>query len=650
MTGFTISFTDAFLLAILPIAAVLMGVALVLLRRRRAAQLAAIADLARERDRVRNALEGSSLTIWDWDVAADSIWLNSNWKEMLGEYPKETRCSMVELLSYVHADDLERVQSAAVDTLKGTTAQFDTEYRVRREEGALIWIRSLGKVTARDSLGRALRASGTNSDITARKLAEKSLAESEARFRALSSLSSDLYWEQDEHFRLLTWSAPAWSRGSDSVLPRPALDAPELTEADWGAHRGVLEQRRAFRDLEIRQAGPGGQESWLSVGAVPVVDDKGQFRGYRGLARIITDRKRAERRLRESESQLRQLVEFMPAAIMFVNHDRRVVVHNKACAELIGLPSAQIDGQLLSVLLGEERYAVVAPFLTQALAGEPAHYASRRPGLGGRVLDLDVLHWPLRGPDGDVAGVIVLGMDVTRLKEADRMKDHFVSVVSHELRTPLTAMRGSLGLLAGGIVGELPDEARPLVEIALQNSDRLWRLVNDLLDIEKMSAGQLEFRVEAIAWQEALREAVDASRGLMQQYDVSFELEPVGDLRVLGDNDRLSQVLSNLILNAAKFSAPGGMVSVGAQRLPGGGVRTRVRDRGPGIPESFRSRIFQPFSQADSGDSRTKGGTGLGLAISREIVTRLGGAIGFDDAPGGGTIFWFDLPEAPVAQ
>ena len=416
-------------------------------------------------------------------------------------------------------------------------------------------------------------------------------------------------------------------------------------------HRGVLEERRPFRDLEIRQVMPDGRESWLSVGAVPVTDEKGRFRGYRGLARIITDRKLAEQRLRKSELQLRQLVEFMPAAIVFVSRDQRAVIHNKAYAELVGRPAYEISGRAIRDILGKERFAEVEPHLAQALAGKPTHYSTKRAGAGGaRIVDLDVLLWPLRGGDGEVEGVIVLGIDVTRLKEADRMKDHFVSVVSHELRTPLTAMRGSLGLLAGGVVGELPAEARSLVDIALQNSDRLWRLVNDLLDIEKMSAGHVDFRVEPLDWRATLREAVEASRGLMQQFDVSFELEPVEDLRVLGDSDRLSQVLANLILNAAKFSPAGGVVSVGARRLAGGGVRTQVRDRGHGIPANFRSRIFQPFSQADTGDSRSTGGSGLGLAISREIVTRLGGTIGFDDAPGGGTIFWFDLPEAPVAR
>ncbi|MDH5263966.1 MAG: PAS domain S-box protein [Betaproteobacteria bacterium] len=652
MAGIPTPLLETGLLAILPVAVILLGTVLALLRRKRIDLERALAALARERDRVRNALEGSPLTIWDWDIANDSVWLNSNWREMLGDRPGESQSPIAELVALVHPDDLERVQKAGTDAIKGAAGQFDAEFRVRCVDGTTWrWIRCRGKVTERDAQGRAARASGTNADVTAAKRAERSLAESEARFRALTELSSDMYWEQDEHFHLVTWSAPAWTRGRDSILPRPALDAPELTEADWGEHRGVLEERRPFRDLEIRQVTPDGRESWLSVGAVPVTDEKGRFRGYRGLARIITDRKLAEQRLRKSELQLRQLVEFMPAAIVFVSRDQRAVIHNKAYAELVGLPAYEISGRTVREILGKERFAEVEPHLAQALAGKPAHYSTKRAGAGGvRMVDLDVLLWPLRGGDGDVEGVIVLGIDVTRLKEADRMKDHFVSVVSHELRTPLTAMRGSLGLLAGGVVGELPAEARSLVDIALQNSDRLWRLVNDLLDIEKMSAGHVDFRVEPLDWRATLREAVEASRGLMQQFDVSFELEPVEDLRVLGDSDRLSQVLANLILNAAKFSPAGGVVSVGARLLAGGRVRTQVRDRGRGIPANFRSRVFQPFSQADTGDSRSTGGSGLGLAISREIVTRLGGTIGFDDAPGGGTIFWFDLPQAPVAR
>lgn len=650
MTSFAIPYVDLFLLALVAVAVAVLAAAFLTLRRRQRALERANADLAAERDRIRFGLEGSSLTVWDWDIAADAMWLSANWREILGGAPAETRGPIAEAYALVHPDDAGSLRAAAVAVLKGATGNFDAEFRIRGDDGSWRWIRSRGKVTIRDAAGRALRASGTNTDVTSRKLAERSLAESEARFRALTELSSDLYWEQDEHFHLVSWSAPAWTRWRDSSLPRPLLDAPELTEADWGAHRGVLEARQAFRDLEIHQVGADGREAWLSVGAVPVADEQGKFRGYRGLARVITDRKLAEQRLRKSESQFRQLVEFLPAGVVLVDPEGRVVVHNRAFAHLLAAPDGIAAGHDLRDFLADDRAAAVAAHLRRALDGESSGYTTRRVDASGRLVDVDVLYRPLRGPDGEVEGVIALAIDVTRLKEADRMKDHFVSVVSHELRTPLTAMRGSLGLLAGGVAGELPAEAKPLVDIALQNSDRLWRLVNDLLDIEKMSAGHVDFRVQPLDWRPLLAEAVEASRGLMQQYDVGFELEPGEALRVRGDPDRLSQVLSNLILNAAKFSPPGGIVTVGAEPLPGGRVRTRIRDRGPGIPVEFRARIFQPFSQAESGDSRRTGGTGLGLAISREIVTRLGGAIGFDDAPGGGTVFWFDLPEAPVAQ
>jgi PAS domain S-box-containing protein len=645
------SFTpvEGVLVAALALVAVLATVVARRLGAETRARASAQAEAALERDRMQAAIEGSGISLWDYDIARDELWLDANWATLVGHTPGTTRTTSAALLDFVHEEDRARLVAAATDCLEGRSETYDVEQRVWGGDRNWHWIRTRGRVTARDALGRALRASGTNAEITARKRAERSLADSEARFRALSELSSDLYFEMDEQFHLVTWSAPAWTRHADASLPHPTLDAPELTEGDWDAHRDVLEARKAFRDLEIRQVAADGRETWLSVGGVPLAGESGEFAGYRGLARIITPRKLAERRLRESESRMRQLVEFIPAAIAFFDPDERVRVHNTAYAAALGLDTDAIDGRTVAELLGPARYAEVAPFMHRALAGEPTQYETRRRLADGRLLDFDVLHRPLLGPEGDLQGVIVLGIDVTRLREADRMKDHFVSVVSHELRTPLTAMRGSLGLLAAGVTGELPEEARPMVDIALANSDRLWRLVNDLLDIEKMAAGSLTFRVADIDWARLLAEAVDASRGLAAEFGVTFELDCPPGLRVRGDADRLAQVLSNLLLNAAKFSPAGAAVTVSAAPGADGSVRTRVRDRGAGIPAEFRSRIFTPFAQADSGDARRTAGTGLGLAISREIVEHLGGAIGFEDADGGGTTFWFDLPAAGPA-
>ncbi len=181
----------------------------------------------------------------------------------------------------------------------------------------------------------------------------------------------------------------------------------------------------------------------------------------------------------------------------------------------------------------------------------------------------------------------------------------------------------------------------------MQNCERLVRLVNDLLDIEKIAtAGHGAFRIALLDWPAVLRQAIESSRGFVESYGVAFELSGRTDLRVRGDEDRLIQVLSNLLFNAAKFSPRGSVVTVSARPLADSWVRTSVRDRGPGIPEHFRERIFQRFAQAHMGEDRPAEGSGLGLAISREIIERLGGRIGFDAAQGGGTVFWFDLPGA----
>jgi DNA-binding response OmpR family regulator len=244
-----------------------------------------------------------------------------------------------------------------------------------------------------------------------------------------------------------------------------------------------------------------------------------------------------------------------------------------------------------------------------------------------------------------VIGFYTLSTDITEMKRIDRMKNEFVSMVSHELRTPLTSIRGSLGLLTGGVAGMLPDAARNLVDIAKNNCERLIRLINDILDTEKMESGKMHFDMKVVELGPLVAQSIAANEGFALQLKVTFKLIGSGDsLRVNVDSDGLSQVLTNLLSNAAKFSPPGATVEVGLTHAQGR-VRVEVRDRGAGIPEEFRPRIFQKFSQADSSASRQKGGSGLGLNISKAIVERLGGMIGFTTQTGVGTTFFFELPE-----
>lgn len=251
-----------------------------------------------------------------------------------------------------------------------------------------------------------------------------------------------------------------------------------------------------------------------------------------------------------------------------------------------------------------------------------------------------------RFSDGEEVGYIAVIRDVTERKRVEAMKTEFVSTVSHELRTPLTSIGGSLGLLASGAVGELNDKAARLVLIAHNNCERLIRLINDILDIEKIESGKMQFDRRRMPLGPLIVRTAAANRpfGAARKIDIVVEMPP-WPISVMGDPDRLEQLLTNLVSNAVKHSPDGSTVYLAAMTKDGR-ARIEVRDRGTGVPIDFRDRIFGKFAMADSSDSRTRGGTGLGLAIAREIGERHDGTVGFTDREGGGSIFFFELPLA----
>lgn len=229
-------------------------------------------------------------------------------------------------------------------------------------------------------------------------------------------------------------------------------------------------------------------------------------------------------------------------------------------------------------------------------------------------------------------------------EDVSRLKSEFTSTVSHELRTPLTSIRGALGLISSGVMGELPVEVIKLIEIACNNTERLLFLINDILDIEKIESGKMKFVMGPVDLMAVLTQSIEANQPYGEQYKVRFTLAEfvVGPV-VNADTDRLMQVLNNLLSNAAKFSPEGGVVEISTHQLDDT-IRVQVRDDGPGIPLQFQSKIFEKFSQADGSDTRKVGGTGLGLSISKAIMEKMAGAIGFETEEGKGTTFYIDIP------
>ena len=233
----------------------------------------------------------------------------------------------------------------------------------------------------------------------------------------------------------------------------------------------------------------------------------------------------------------------------------------------------------------------------------------------------------------------VLEETIERLNEVERLKNGFLSTVSHELRTPLTSIRGSLGLLASGVVGALSGEAVEVVAVAERNAVRLMALINEILDLERLESGTIELHFAQVPVESILRRAMESLPAFGQDHDITVEAPEVS-ATIWADADRIVQVVVNLLSNAVKFSPSGGVVTIGVAPRERS-VEFRVTDRGRGVPVAERRAIFERFRQVETSDAREKGGTGLGLAICKSIIEQHGGTIGVESEEGSGSTFWF---------
>lgn len=364
---------------------------------------------------------------------------------------------------------------------------------------------------------------------------------------------------------------------------------------------------------------------------------------------VLLDRQQRRRDLLMSNMTYRAMVRELPDCLNIKDVDGRFIAANPATAEMVRAASVE-------ELIGKTDFdfypkEVAERFRQDEMGALETGQTLRidQPALlpDGRQGWLYTLKAPFRDESGKIVGVITYNRDITEQKRTAQLKNDFISTVSHELRTPLTSIRGSLGLIAAGVAGELPPKAANLVNIAHTNSERLVLLINDILDMEKIESGVITFKIKQMPVRQVLEQAIAASSNYMAESRIRIVLvddAPRAEANI--DPDRLHQVMANLLSNAIKFSHTDGTVTVKFQRRDRDMLRISVMDQGAGIPETFRNRIFGKFEQADASSTRKIGGTGLGLSIVKAIAEKLGGAVSFETEEGKGTSFHVDLPEA----
>jgi len=360
------------------------------------------------------------------------------------------------------------------------------------------------------------------------------------------------------------------------------------------------------------------------------------------IVRDITERRRADEKLRLAASVFENTTE----GIMITDAAGIIQSVNPAFTTITQYRADEVIGKSPRVLRSDRQepgfYEQMWASIRKSGQWQGEIWNRRK---SGEVYPQWLTVSAIKDGQGRVTNYVGVTWDISELKASDRVKEEFVATVSHELRTPLTSVLGSLGLIVGGVAGEVPERVERLVRIAYDNSERLVRLINDILDVEKMGAGKMRLSFQSLELVPLVREAAESNRAFAEQCGVSIVVrETDEDIHVVGDADRLAQVLTNLLSNAAKFSHAGDCVEVSVRRRRAA-VRIAVTDHGPGIPKEIRPRVFEKFVQADASDTRRQGGTGLGLSIAKLIVEQHGGCLDFESIPGVRTTFTVDLPE-----
>jgi PAS domain S-box-containing protein len=480
------------------------------------------------------------------------------------------------------------------------------------------------------------------------KRAGEVLRESEERFRQAMEATSDGLWDWnvetgEMYFSPAYYQMLGYEPGELPGLKKTWMDLihPDDRDQALRSNQDCVENRIPSFAVEFRMRTKSSGWRWiLGRGRASVRDANGRALRMIGTHVDITERKEGEEKMRESEHRYKILFDSTNDAIFIHDMGGKFLEANQVACERLGYSREELL-RMTPTDINSPEYAATAAQRVEELRKVGHSFSEiaqvRRDGtiipteLSSRIIDYK----------GKPA-VLSIARDITERKQVERLKDQFVSTVSHELRTPLTAIRASIGLLASGASGTLPEKGQRMLEIAVTNTDRLVRLINDILDSERLASGKTPMEKKQCSAAQLVTQAADVMKPMAEKAGISLSVESQ-DAVLWADPDRIAQALTNLISNAIKFSPKDGRIWVTAEPKENQ-MLFKVRDEGRGIPSDKLGLLFERFQQVDASDAREKGGTGLGLSISKSIVEQHSGRIWAESTIGKGSTFFFTLP------
>ncbi|MFE1747379.1 PAS domain S-box protein [Coleofasciculus sp. H7-2] len=611
-------------------------------------------------------------------VATDGRWLEVNRSlcKIVGYAEQELLATNFQAIT--HPDDLETDLEYMHQMLAGEIRHYNLEKRYLHKQGHIVWIFLSGSLV-HDVKGEPFYFNAQIQDITQRKLAEEARKASQARLAGILDIAEDAIISVDETQQITLFNQGAEKifgytasevigQSLDLLLPKQTAIAHRQHIHNFGTSKGTARKMGERREVFGQRKDGMEFPAEASISKLELAGEK----IFTVILRDITERKRGE----EALSQVASIVESSEDAIVGKTLDGTITSWNSAAERIYGYTAQEVKGQSISILLTSDHLNEMPSILARIKRGERIPpYETVRLRKDNKQIDVAIAISPIKNRTGQVTGASAIARDISDRRAVERLKDEFVSIVSHELRTPLTSIRGALGLLAGGLLTAKPEKAQRMLEIAVSNTDRLVRLINDILDIERIESGQVAMEHQICDAATLMLQASEVMRTMADKAGVTLSVSPTS-AQLYADPDRIIQTLTNLLSNAIKFSPPNSSVYLSAEIQPareqlvetqfiasGAGERGigeeftpsppqpltltvlfKVKDQGRGIPAQKLESVFERFQQVDASDSRDKGGTGLGLAICRSIVQQHGGRIWVESTLNEGSTFFFTLP------
>ncbi len=507
-----------------------------------------------------------------------------------------------------------------------------------------------------DEAGNYKMSRSTVVDVSQHKRTEHALRQSEAQYRGIVEDQTEFICRFLPDGRL-TFVNQAYCRyfgvNAEALIGQSFVPSiPEDDRAYVKEQMSRLSPENPMVQYEHRVILPSGEMRWHAWTDRAIFDSQGMLIEYQGVGRDISDQYFQSAAL----NKLSKALEIAVVGIAEVRPNGCYVQVNDAYAEMSGYSAEELIGEEWWSLIDRKDRAAALNAYQVMMHHDRAEVEVNAIQKKGTRFDQKIVLVKAYDQQRQFVGHYCFTQDISARRELDRLKDEFISIVSHELRTPLTSIAGALDLLASGVLQKRPEQSQRMVAIAAQNTERLVRMINDILDVERIKAGKVVMHCEPCDLTEILEQSIEVMQPMAAQGDIQIKLDASAAV-VSVDRDRLIQVMTNLLSNAIKFSGPHTQIEIGAKpihpqssdhpavlRLDGPAILVSVRDQGRGIPEANLTTIFEPFHQVDASDSRQKGGTGLGLAICRSILHQHHAPFWVESEPEKGSTFYFILP------